>query len=181
MLSLRSKITKAVLSYFFLHNHAEMYVLEIARKLRLDDGNLARKLRELEKEGILQSKEKGRERYYSLNMSFPLLKEYRQIIMKTVGIEGALRELLNEVKGIKEAFLFGSYAKDRMDSASDIDLMVVGSHDTVEVRKKLSGIQRTTDREINLVSMSPEEYEKRKKSDSFVSSLQKSKRINLIS
>ena len=180
MLSLRSKITKAVLSYFLLHEHAEMYVLEMARKLHLDDGNLARKLKELEKEGILKCEEKGKERYYSLNKAFPLLKEYRQIIMKTVGIEGALKDLLKDVKGIEEAFLFGSYAKDRMDSASDIDLMVVGDQDTVELRKKLAGIQKTTDREINLVSMSPAEYEKRKKQDSFVKSLQTTKKVKLV-
>ncbi|MBI4115392.1 MAG: nucleotidyltransferase domain-containing protein [Candidatus Omnitrophica bacterium] len=180
MLSLRSKITRAVLSYFLLHDHAEMYVLEMARRLHLDDSNLAKKLRELEKEGILKSEEKGKERYYSLNKSFPLLKEYRQIVLKTVGLEGALKELLREVKGIEEAYLFGSYAKNRMDSSSDIDLMVIGDHDTVGLRKKLSGIQKTTDREINLVSMSPAEYDKRKKQDSFVRSLQKSKKVKLV-
>ncbi len=180
MLSLRSKITRAVLSYFILHDHTQIYVLAMARRLHLDGSNLAKKLRELEKEGILQSEERGKERYYSLNKTFPLLKEYKQIILKTVGFEGALKELLKEVKGIEDAYLFGSYAKDRMDSTSDIDLMVVGDHDTVELRKKLAGIQKTTDREINLVNMSPAEYEKRKRQDAFVKSLQKSKRVKLI-
>jgi len=180
MLSLRSKITRSVLSYFILHDHAQSYVLETARRLHLDGSNLAKKLRELEKEGILQSEERGKERYYSLNKDFPLLKEYRQIILKTVGIEGALKELLKGVKGIEEAFLFGSYAKDRMDSASDIDLMVIGDHDTVNLRKKLSGVQKTTDREINLVSISAAEYKKRKKQDSFVKSLQRSKKVKLV-
>jgi predicted nucleotidyltransferase len=180
MLSFRSKITKAVLGYFFLHEHAELYVLEMARKLHLDDGNLTRKLRDLEREGILKSEEKGRERYYSLNKAFPLLKEYRQIVMKTVGLEGTFQRLLDGVRGINQAYLFGSYAKDRMDSSSDIDLMVVGRHDTVELRKKLTRLQKMTDREINLVSMSPSEYEKRKKHDPFVKSIQKSKKVKLV-
>ncbi len=180
MLSFRSKITRAVLSYFLLHDHAEMYVLEIARRLHLDDSNLAKKLLELEREGILKSRERGKERYYSLNLSFPLLKEYKQIILKTVGLEGALKTLLQNIPGLEEAYLFGSYAKDRMDSASDIDLLAVGGHDTVELRKSLSQVQKTTDREINLISMSRAEYEKRKKQDSFVRSLQKSKKVKLI-
>ncbi len=180
MLSLRSKITKSVLGYFILHDYAQMYVLEIARRLHLDGSNLAKKLRELEAEGILKSDERGKERYYSLNKNFPLLKEYKQIILKTVGIEGLLKGLLRDITGLKEAYLFGSYAKDQMDSASDIDLLAVGEHDTIELRKKLSQIQKTTDREINLVSMSQAEYEKRKKQDSFIQSLQKSKKIKLI-
>ena len=180
MLSLRSKITKAVLSYFILHDYARMYVLEIARRLHLDGSNLAKKLRELEVEGILKSEERGKERYYSLNKTFPLLKEYKQIILKTVGIEGLLKDLLRDMPGIDEAYLFGSYAKDQMDSASDIDLLAVGVHDTVELRKKLSQVQKTTDREINLISMSRTEYEKRKKQDSFIESLQKSKKVKLV-
>ena len=180
MLSLRSKITKAVLSYFILHDHAEMYVLEIARRLGLDGSNLAKKLRELEAEGILKSKEKEKERYYSINKNFPLRKEYKQIILKTAGIEGLLKGLLRDVPGIDEAYLFGSYAKDQMDSASDIDLLAVGDHDTVELRKRLSQVQKTTDREINLVSMGRAEYEKRKKQDSFIKSLQRSKKVKLI-
>ncbi len=180
MLSLRSKITKAVLSYFILHDYAQMYVLEIARRLNLDGSNLAKKLRELEEEGILKSDERGKERYYSLNKTFPLLKEYKQIILKTIGIEGLLKDLLRDISGIDEAYLFGSYAKDQMDSASDIDLLAVGDHDTVELRKQLSQVQKTTDREINLVSMSRAEYEKRKKQDSFIQLLEKSKKVKLL-
>lgn len=180
MLSLRSKITRSVLSYFLLHDHAQSYVLEMARRLHLDGSNLAKKLRELEKEGILQSEARGKERYYSLNKTFPLFQEYKQIILKTVGIEGLLKGLLQNISGIDEAFLFGSYAKDRMDSSSDIDLMVVGDQDTVELRRKLAGIQKTTDREINLVSMSAAEYQKRRRQDSFVRSLQKSKKVKLV-
>jgi len=64
MLSLKSKITQAVLGYFMLHEGQELYVNEMARRLALDQGNLDRKLKQLEKEGILKSELKGKERYY---------------------------------------------------------------------------------------------------------------------
>ena len=157
-----------------------MYVLEMARRLHLDDSNLAKKLREFEKEGILKSKEKGKERYYSINKAYPLLEEYKQIILKTVGIEGMLKNLFREINGIQEAYLFGSYAKNNMDSSSDIDLIVIGEQETIELRKKLTTVQKTIDREINLISMSSAEYDKRKKQDPFVKSLQKTKKIKLV-
>lgn len=163
-----------------LHEHAEMYVQEMARKLRLDDGNLARKLRELEREGILAGQDRGRERYYSINKDFPLLKEYKQIVLKTAGLEGILRNLLQSIPGVEEAFLFGSYAKNQMDPMSDIDLLVVGDFDTVELRKKLSRVQETLSREINLISLGKAEYKKRKKQDLFIQSLQKSKKVKLL-
>lgn len=180
MISLRSKITKSVLAYFMLHEHAEMYVQEMSRRLGLDDGNLSKKLVELEKEGILKSRERGREKYYSLNAEFPLLKEYRQIILKTVGLESTLKELLKDVPGIKEAYLFGSYVKNKMDSTSDIDIIVVGDHDTVALQRLISKVQKSVDREINLISMSVSEYKRRKKKDSFIKSLNRSRKIRIV-
>ena len=32
--------------------------------------------------------------------------------------------MLKNIKGLKEAYIFGSYASNKMDSSSDIDLLV---------------------------------------------------------
>ena len=180
MLSLKSKITQAVLGYFMLHEGQELYVNEMARRLALDQGNLDRKLKQLEKEGILKSELKGKERYYSLNSSFSLLKEYKKIVLKTIGLEHILKEALQKVQGLKQAYLFGSYAKDQMDAASDIDLLAVGNHDTLELQKEISGIQKSVGREINVMSLGPTEYEKKRKSDPFIKSVLQGKKIQIV-
>lgn len=179
MLNLASKIAQKVLSYFALHEGAELYVNEMARRLSVDQGNLDRKLKSLEKEGLLKSELKGRERYYSLNPSFPLLKEYKTIIKKTVGFEHLLRESLKEIKGLKAAWIFGSYAEDKMDSASDIDLLAIGHHDTIALQRKIAEIQKTMMREINVVSMTPDEY-RTKKNDPFFRTIEKGKKIPVL-
>ena len=180
MIGLRSKVTQRVLGYFMLHEGAELYVNEMARRLSLDQGNLDRKLKELEKEGILKSELRGKERYYSLNPSFPLLKEYKKIILKTVGLEHLLKEALQTVRGLRRAYLFGSYAKDRMDLASDIDLLAIGNHNTLDLQKKISEIQKSLGREINVVQMSRAEYEKKQKSDPFLKSIQQGEKIQIL-
>ena len=180
MLNLRSKITQAVLGYFMLHEGDELYVHEMARRLSLDQKNLDRKLKELEKEGILTSEFRGKERYYSLNSSFPLLKEYKKIILKTVGLEHVLKDVLQRVKGLKQAYLFGSYAKDQMDAASDIDLLAVGNHNTLELQKEIFDVQKSIGREINVVSLGVTEYEKKRKSDPFVKSVLQGKKIQIV-
>jgi len=180
MLNLRSKITQTVLGYFMLHEGAELYVHEMARRLSLDQKNLDRKLKELEKEGIFKSERRGKERYYSLNTSFPLLKEYKKIILKTVGLEHVLKEALQAVKGLKQAYLFGSYAKDQMDAASDIDLLAVGNHNTLELQKKISEIQKSVGREINVMSLGTAEYEKKRKRDPFIKSVLQGKKIQIL-
>ena len=86
MLLLSSKITKSLLSYYFLHEDGSLYVNEIVRRLGVDKRNLVKKLREFEKEGILASEQKGNQKYYSLNKKYPLYKEYKKIVMKTIGL-----------------------------------------------------------------------------------------------
>ena len=180
MLSLRSKITQAVLGHFMLHEGAELYVHEMARRLSLDQGNLDRKLRELEKEGMLKSELRGRERYYSLNASFPLFKEYKRIVLKTVGLEHLLREALRGLKGLRRLCIFGSYAEDKMDAASDIDLLALGDHDSLELQRRISQVKQSSGREINVIGMGLAEYERRRRSDPFLQSVHRGKRIQII-
>lgn len=180
MISLRSDITQKVLGYFMLHETAQLYINEMARRLSIDDGNLTRKLKELEQEGIFKSELNGRERYYSLNRSFPLLKEYKRIILKTVCFEHALKENLKEVKGLRRAIIFGSYAEDKMDASSDIDLLAIGNHDTIDLQRKVSALKKTLEREINIVSMSESEYQRKKKTHPLLKSIEQKKKVVIL-
>ncbi len=157
-----------------------MYVNEICQRFSIDRGNLVRKLNELENEGILKSRWRGNQRYYRLNPSFSLLKEYKKIILKTVGLEHSLKEVLRQVKGIKEAVLFGSYARDRMDLLSDLDLLVVGDHKTIDLQRAIARLQAELSREINVIHMSPDEYAMKRKKDPFLLSVLKKKRVPVL-
>ncbi len=180
MISLRSKITQQVLSDAFLNEKKAFYVNEIARRHHLDSGNVARKLKELESDGILQSETKARARFYSLNPRFPLLKEYRQIVLKTVGIESSLKKILKNVRGIQKAFLFGSYAAGTMEDSSDLDLMVIGGHRLIDLHRQIAKLQKDIGRPINVTSVSAEEYEKKRASDNFFRSLNGRPKVNLL-
>ena len=164
----------------FLHEGAELYVNEMARKFSLDYGNLSRKLKELEREGILKCRERGHECYYSLNRSYPLLKEYKGIVLKTIGLEQKLRDALGGISGIEEAFIFGSYAGGTMDASSDIDLLVIGAHNTLALQKAVAMFQKEMDREINVISMDSREYKEKLKKVPFLRSLAKKKKIRIV-
>ena len=163
-----------------LQQGAESYISDLARILHLESGNLTRKLLELEREGILKSRWQGKQRYYSLNANFPLIKEYKTIILKTIGFEHILKTALKNIPHIKKAVIFGSYAQNQMDSHSDIDLLVVGGHNTVELQKSVSQIQKAVGRDINVVSMSPREYNGKKKDSPLLKSIEAKKSVKLI-
>ena len=180
MISLRSKITCAILADLFLSRTRSFYANQLAKRLNLDSGNLTRKLHELETDGLLLSEPKGRERYYSLNSAFPLLSEYRQIVLKTVGIEAEIRRTLQGVKGVRRAFLFGSYAENHMDASSDLDLVVIGDHRVLDLQRRIAVVQKKLSNEINVISLSSQEYEKKRQSHYFFKMLENRKRVELI-
>lgn len=81
----------------------------------------------LEKEGLFSSSRQGNLLYYSLNKEYPLYNEIKTIVFKTVGIQGALSQVLMDIKGIEAAFIYGSYAKNTSHAKSDIDLFILGN------------------------------------------------------
>lgn len=158
-----------------------LYVNELARKLSLDKRNLVKKIRELEKEGLLISRQRGNLRLYSINNKFPFYKEYKNIILKTLGFENKLRNTLAEVPGIDRAYIYGSYADNKMDAHSDIDLLVIGKQNIIALHNKISRLQREVDREINIINMDNKEFLKRRKNkDPFITNIFKKPLIEII-
>ena len=183
MISLRSKITQKILSFFFLHEKEKFYINDLARILREDPSNVYKKLLEIRQEGIISNEFQGKERYFFLNKKFPLLKEYKKITLKKFGFEKLLKDKLKELKGedIDSVYIFGSYAKNQLSTESDIDILVVGRIDTLKLQKKINEIQKITGREINAVEITKKEMRDRKKQgDPFLSEVFSGKFIKII-
>jgi len=179
MINFKAKITQAVLGYFFVNPQAEMYLNEIARKFKVDRGNLVRKLAEWEREGVLLKNKKGNLSLYTVNHQYPFFPELKKIFKKSFGLENELKEKLKSIKSLKTAIIFGSYAKDKLSAESDIDLLLVGSHNFLTVEREIVKLQGRFDREINIVDMTEDEFG-RKKNEDFLKNVFRGKIIKLI-
>ncbi len=180
MISLRSKVAVKLLDYYFLNPEAQAYINELARILGLDPKNTETKLKELEKEGLFKSEFRGKQRYFFLAKDNPVLEHYRQIFLKTHGIEKRLKDMISNIKGLKEAYIFGSYATNSMDSSSDIDILAVGSHSVLELQRIIAKLQKDTGRELNVTNLSLKEFKAKKKNkDPFLNNVFKTKTIRL--
>jgi predicted nucleotidyltransferase len=181
MISLRSKVAIKLLDYYFLNPDAQAYINELARILELDPKNTQTKLKEFEKEGLFESEFRGKQRYFFLAKNNPVLEHYRQIFLKTHGIEKMLKDMMSGIKGIKEAYLFGSYASNKMDSSSDIDILAIGSHSVLELQRVIAKLQKDTGREFNVTNLNIKDFEAKKKSkDPFINGVFKTKTIRLV-
>jgi predicted nucleotidyltransferase len=88
---------------------------------------VSRELRRLENEGLFRSEINGRQKYFQLNRQYPLFDQVRGIVTKTVGAIPLIVQTLKKIKGIDEAYLYGSCARNRQGATSDIDVLVIGA------------------------------------------------------
>ena len=164
MFLLRStKLRKRLLNYAFTHTDEKFYVRELACLISEDPGNLSRELSALEKEGLFESSRKGNLKFYSINKTYPLFKELKDIIFKTGGVEGSLRELVLGVTGIKTAFIYGSYARQQEKESSDIDLCIIGKINENEWIAELNKVEKKLNREINYAYYGEAEFKEKVK------------------
>lgn len=181
MISLNSKIAQVILGYFFLHETEKLYLNEMVKKFGFDKRNTFKILKKFVEEGIFISEKRGKETYYSLNKEYPLFKEIKGMVLKTYGIESLLKDSLKKIQGIEEAYIIGSYARNRIDVTSDIDVLVIGQADTLKLNKEIAKIQKDINREINLINITRKELkEKMINKDPFIKNVFKNKKIKLI-
>ena len=162
-----SKTRKAIFELYFGHPEKKYYLRELERILNLPVQNIRREFLALEKNGIFTREKQGNQVYYSLNTESPIFFEMKSIVSKTIGAQGELKKVLISIKGIKTAFVFGSFANGKEDSLSDIDLMIVGEIDENLLVGKISKLENRLDREINYHIFSQKEFAKRAKGKDF--------------
>lgn len=180
MLGFRSKITIKLLEYYFLNPEKKNYINELADILKIDPGNLFRKLKELEAEGIFISETHGNQKYFGLNKKYPLLKEIKKTFEAKYGLINLLKDKLSKLNGLKEAYIFGSYANNSLQQESDIDIFLVGSHSSLEAKRLILPLQQIYKREFNFIDLTSKELDKRKKQkDNFVQNIYSQKMIKV--
>ena len=181
MFDLRSKARQRLLVYYFTNPAARHHLRDLAGRLNIDPSNLSRELRRLENDGLFRSEVSGRQKYFRLNPEYPLFKEVRSIVAKTVGAVPLLSQSLKAIEGIEEAYLFGSFARNQQDAASDIDVLVIGAPGGEALAEAMRKLERRLGREVNYTVLSRNEFESRhSRKDAFLESVWQNKRVSLV-
>lgn len=136
------------LLYYLSIQKNSKYSKEISREAKISTGAASESLRKLAKQGLIRSEEKGKEKYYSVDLDNSFIKNLK-IALNVLSIQN----LINELKEFSEKIvLFGSYADGLNTEESDIDLFVLCSDKSkikkilniYKLKKKLSVILLTT-------------------------------------
>lgn len=138
----------------------EYYLRDIEKKTHIQINSLQKEVKHLLSIDLIKARKDGNRIYYKANNESPIYIDLVSIVEKTVGVVALLKDKLNDSK-IECAFLFGSMAKNKEKSRSDIDLIIIGDIGMRGLTKLLSGLQEKLGREINPHIYTKEEFKKR--------------------
>ncbi|MBI3638565.1 nucleotidyltransferase domain-containing protein [Candidatus Wolfebacteria bacterium] len=170
-----------ILEILFNNPEQPRYLREIGKIIGKEPGVFQRDINKLTEEGLLESFYQANSRFFKINKKHHLFKELKAIFFKTLGIEGVLKKELKKIKGIKEAFLYGSFAQKKEKNHSDVDIFVIGSMDEDDLADLTNHLEKRFGRDINYILMAEKEFLKKKKEkNSFLSNVLNNKIIKLI-
>jgi len=154
----RSPEQERLLAQLFVFADAPLTLSELAGRAGTSMGGTHKEVERLEASGLVRSTTRGRSRLVEADESSPVYNEIRGLLAKTLGPEPLLRSALSDIDGIREAFVYGSWADPTQLSPADIDVLVVGEPDVATVYDAISSVEEEAGRPINVTVRSPAEW-----------------------
>jgi DNA-binding transcriptional ArsR family regulator len=158
----RSDQQMRILAALFERRGVELSVSELAHATGVAVATASREVERLEEHGIVRSRNVGRSRFVSANWDLPWADALATILAHTAGLPARLADVLRQVRGIRQAFVYGSWAARHAGEAGpaprDIDLLVVGDARLDALRKALRGLERELSLEVNPVVVTEDEW-----------------------
>lgn len=122
-----SKTRIKLLLKFFLNSNATAYLRSLESEFGESSNGIRLELNRLEGAGLLSSESEGNKKIFRANTAHPLFNEIHNIIMKQVGLDQVIENVIQRLGDVQRVYLVGDFSKG-MDSPV-IDLVFIGDFD----------------------------------------------------
>lgn len=177
-----SKVRIKLLQLFFFNPEDDHHVRGVVREVDEEINAVRRELVRMEKAKMLASERKGNRLYFKLRPDFIFFNEFLSLVHKEFGLGRAIIKSKSKIGDITYAILTRDFTHNMRNPHSEVDLVVVGNTiDLNELNSVIRQEQAFVGREINYTVLKLDEFNLRKKrNDSFVTSLLKGSKIVLL-
>jgi hypothetical protein len=122
LISSRTRVK--LLLKFFLNSSNTAYLRGLESQFGESSNAIRIELNRFEKAGMLRAFTKGNKKYFQANTDHPLYHDVHSIVMKYVGIDKVIANIIERLGDIQAVYLDGEFARG-LDS-DIIDLILVG-------------------------------------------------------
>jgi len=153
-----SKTRIKLLLRFFLNSTAMGYLRGLESEFGESSNSIRIELNRLEAAGLLLSFSEQNRKIYHANIMHPLYSDINSIVMKYIGMDEIIGQIINNLGQIEEVYLSGDLANG-LDS-SDIDLLIISENLDLEYLELLcKKARQMITRNINYVVVTKNDFQ----------------------
>lgn len=143
---------------FFLNSKSEAYLRSLAEEFGESTNSIRLELNKFEDAGLLTARMQGNKKLYKANSKHPLFPDIHNIILKHVGIDHIIEEIVNKLGDVHKVFLIGDFAKGI--NSSIMDLIFVGRDiNKTYLLNLVEKAEKIINRKLRFMVFEPEEFE----------------------
>ena len=144
---------------FFSNSQTKAYLRGLAQELGESTNAVRVELNRLDDAGLLQHEQEGNTILYRANTKNPFFKELHRLVMKYMGLDHIVLEVVERAGKLELAFINGDYAKGK--DTGVIDLVLVGENFDLDYITMLQRrAEEISKRKIRLLPLSEAEFKK---------------------
>lgn len=151
-----SKTRVKLLFKFFLNKDATAYLRSLESEMGESTNAIRLELNKFEKAGLLKSAANGNKKIFSANTAHPLFREIHNILLKHIGIDQIINNVIERLGNVDRVYLTGAFAKG-IDSPI-VDLILIGEVDREYLSTLVVKAEDIISRKIRYVIFSNDEY-----------------------
>jgi hypothetical protein len=131
---------------FFLNPENTSYLRGLADETGESTNSIRVELNRLEQAGMLDSFNQGNKKLFKVNQKHPLFFDVRNIILKYVGIDQIIENVINRLGNVEEVYVLGEYAQGK--DSGVIDLLLLGEINHEYLNKLTLKVEKAIQRKI---------------------------------
>ncbi len=150
-----SKTRIKLLLKFFLNSNTTAYLRSLESEFGESSNAIRLELNRFEEAGMLESRLDGNKKIFQANTRHPLFKEVHNILLKYVGLDCIIEEVIERLGEVQRVFLVGDFSRG-LDSRI-IDLIFIGNIDKTYLLHLVDKAEGLINRKIRYLIYSEEE------------------------
>jgi DNA-binding transcriptional ArsR family regulator len=181
---LRSQVAGDLLALLYLHPEDEYSLTEAASAIGASLNAVHYEADKLSEGGLITTRKRGNLRLIRAVTDSPLTRPLTDLLAVTYGPLPVLTDLLIGVRGIAEAYIYGSWAAryhgEPGSTPADVDVLVVGSADPDDLDEIADKAQATLRRPVNIRRIRPETWNASDPADPFIKSVRSRPLVTIV-
>ena len=151
-----SKTRIKLMIKFFINSDTTSYLRNLAEEFGESTNSIRQELNRFEDAKLLESKTEQNKKVYNANTKHPYFKDMHRLLLKYVGIEEIVDNVVNHIGDLEKGYIINDFAQG--NPGNILDLLLVGKNfDYDYLNKLVRKAEESVSFKIRYIAVSPDE------------------------